>query len=220
MFSSISDLHSLNPSVTLSLCDKKKSSPDISKCPLLFVDQLLSHVQIVATPYPLSLRHISFSCIFSCATHSFTDFSVTQSCPTLCGPMDYSMPGFPVLHHLPEFAQIHFHWVSGAIQPFYLLLPASPPAFNLFYHQHLFQWAGSLHQKVKSLSRVRLCDPTDGSLPGFYIHGIFQARIVESVAISFSRGPLGKLDQVFHMGHPPCVSGHPVSTQATSPHKG
>jgi len=34
---------------------------------------------------------------------------VTQSCPTLCGPMDCSMPGFPVLHHLPELAQTHVH---------------------------------------------------------------------------------------------------------------
>ena len=32
-------------------------------------------------------------------------------CPTLCDPMDCSMPGFPVLHYLPEFAQIHVHWV-------------------------------------------------------------------------------------------------------------
>ena len=43
--------------------------------------------------------------------------SVTQSCPTLCNPMDCSMPGFPVLHHLPELAQTHVHWVGDAIQP-------------------------------------------------------------------------------------------------------
>ena len=35
--------------------------------------------------------------------------SVTQSCPTLCDPMDYNTPGLPVLHHLPEFAQTHVH---------------------------------------------------------------------------------------------------------------
>ena len=35
--------------------------------------------------------------------------SVAQSCPTLCDSMDCSMPGFPVLHHLPEFAQTHVH---------------------------------------------------------------------------------------------------------------
>ena len=42
-------------------------------------------------------------------------------------------------------------------------------------------------KKVKLLSRVRLCDPMDCSLPGSSIHGIFQARVLEWVAISFSR---------------------------------
>ena len=42
--------------------------------------------------------------------------------------------------------------------------------------------------KVKSLSPVRLCDPMDGSLPGFSVHGIFQATVLEWIAISFSRG--------------------------------
>ena len=45
--------------------------------------------------------------------------------------MDYSKPGFPVLHHLPEFAQTHVHWVSDAIQPSHPLSPPSPPALNL-----------------------------------------------------------------------------------------
>ena len=37
-------------------------------------------------------------------------------------------------------------------------------------------------------SHPTLCNPTDCSLPGFSIHGFFQARILEWVAISFSRG--------------------------------
>ena len=37
--------------------------------------------------------------------------------------MDCVIPGFPVLHHLLEFAQIHVHWVSDAIQPSHPLLP-------------------------------------------------------------------------------------------------
>ena len=69
--------------------------------------------------------------------------SVTRSCLSLCDPMDYSTPGFPVLHHLPELAQTHVHWVSDAIQPFHLLLSPSPPAFNLSQHQGLFQWVSS-----------------------------------------------------------------------------
>ena len=50
--------------------------------------------------------------------------------------MDCSTPVFPVLHHLPEFAQTHDHWVSDAIQPSHLCHP--PFAFNCFQHQGLF----------------------------------------------------------------------------------
>ena len=45
--------------------------------------------------------------------------------------MDYSTPGFPVLHHLPEFAQTHVHWLDDAIQLSHPLSPPSPPALNL-----------------------------------------------------------------------------------------
>ena len=41
---------------------------------------------------------------------------------------------------------------------------------------------------LKLLSCVRLCDPMDCSLPGSSVHGILQVRILEWVAISFSRG--------------------------------
>ena len=55
--------------------------------------------------------------------------SVTQPRPTLCHPMDCSMPGFPVHHQLLELAQTHVHWVSDAIQPSHPLLSSSPLAF-------------------------------------------------------------------------------------------
>ena len=54
--------------------------------------------------------------------------SVTQSCPTLCDPMNHSTPGLPVHHHLPEFTQIHVHLVSDATQPSYPLSSPFPPA--------------------------------------------------------------------------------------------
>ena len=62
--------------------------------------------------------------------------------------MDCSMPGFPVFHYLPDFAQTHVHWVSDAIQPSHPLLSPSP-AFNLSQHQGLFQWVSSSHQGPK-----------------------------------------------------------------------
>ena len=72
--------------------------------------------------------------------------SVTQSCPTLCDPMNSCMPGLPVHHQLPESTQTHVHWVGDAIQPSYLLSSPSPSALSLSQHQGLFQWISSLHQ--------------------------------------------------------------------------
>ena len=45
--------------------------------------------------------------------------------------MDFSTPGFAVLHHLPELAQTHVHWFGDAIQPSHPPLSPSPPAFNV-----------------------------------------------------------------------------------------
>ena len=53
---------------------------------------------------------------------------VTQSCPTLCDPMNCSTPGLPVHHQLPEFTQTHIHRVSDAIQPSHPLSSPSPSA--------------------------------------------------------------------------------------------
>ena len=71
----------------------------------------------------------------------FSQFSsVAQSCPTLCDPMDCSMPGLPVHHPLPEFTQTHVHWVGDATQPshpvvpFYLL-PSIFPSIRVFSNE-------------------------------------------------------------------------------------
>ena len=73
--------------------------------------------------------------------------SVTQLCPTLCGPMNRSMPGFPVQYQLPEFIQTHLHRVSDAIQPSHPLYSPNPPAPKPSQHQsfpmsQLFAWGG------------------------------------------------------------------------------
>ena len=77
--------------------------------------------------------------------------SVTQSCPTLCDPMNHSMPGLPVHHQLPKFTQTHVHRVGDAIQLSPLLSSPSPPAPNPSQHQGLFQWVNSSHQVAKVL---------------------------------------------------------------------
>ena len=83
--------------------------------------------------------------------NEWTVSSVTQSCPTLCDPMDFSTPGFPVHHQIPELTQTHVHRVSDAIQPSHPLSSPSLPIFSLAQHQGLFQWVSSSHQVAKVL---------------------------------------------------------------------
>jgi len=66
--------------------------------------------------------------------------SVTQSCPTLCDPMNCSTPGLPVHHQFPKFTQTHIHQVGDAIQPSHplstpLLLPPLPPSIRAFSNE-------------------------------------------------------------------------------------
>ena len=94
------------------------------------VSLLLSHIQ--GHRYHLSKFHI-----YAFSSVQFS--SVAQSCPTLCDPMNHSMPGLPVHHHLPEFTQIHSHRVCDAIQPSHPRSSLFPPAPNPSQHQSLFQ---------------------------------------------------------------------------------
>ena len=75
--------------------------------------------------------------------------SVAKSYSTLHNPMDCSTLGFPVLHHLSEFAQVFVHCITNAIKTSHPLSPSSPFAFNLSQHQSLFQWVGCSQQVAK-----------------------------------------------------------------------
>ena len=77
--------------------------------------------------------------------------SVSQSSLILCDPMNWSTPGLPVHHQLPEFARTHVHWVSEVIQPSHPLSSPSPPAPNPSQHQSLFQWVNSSPEVAKVL---------------------------------------------------------------------
>ena len=96
--------------------------------PLLLLGQERSLVTKQTLPVSLVLTSAQFS-------------SVTQSCPTLCDPVDCSLPAFPVLHHLLELAQTHVHWVSDAILSLchpLVLLPSVFPSIRVFSDGHLF----------------------------------------------------------------------------------
>ena len=77
--------------------------------------------------------------------------SVSQSCPTLCNPMNCSTPGLPVHHQLPKLTQTHVHQVVDAIQPSHPLSSPSPPTFHLSQHQGLSKWVRSSCQVAKVL---------------------------------------------------------------------
>ena len=74
--------------------------------------------------------------------HQFS--SVAQSCPTLCNPMNCSMPRLPVHHQLPEFTQTHIHRVGDAIQPSHplsslFLLPSVPLSIRVFSNESILR---------------------------------------------------------------------------------
>ena len=98
-------------SIYLRPCRKVRDGQKHFKCDLCVSEKITSPPQTMPTS-------VQFS-------------SVTQLCLTLCNPVDYSTPGFPVHHQYPELAQTHVHWIGDAIQPSHPLLSPSPPAFNL-----------------------------------------------------------------------------------------
>ena len=84
--------------------------------------------------------YLSYSWKFVPFDHRSVQFSsVSQSCLTLCNPVNRSMPGYPVHHQLPEFTQTCVHRVSDAIQPSHPRSSPCSPAPNHSQHQSLFQ---------------------------------------------------------------------------------
>ena len=118
---------------------------------LLHVDSFVYVCECHAAPASF-VEKITFASLYFLCSILKDQFSSLQSLSSvwLCNPMDWSMPGFPV-HHLPELALTHVHWVSDAIQPSHPLSSHFPPTFNLSKHQCLFQWVSSSHQMTKVL---------------------------------------------------------------------
>ena len=112
-----------------------------------------------------------FNIAYCYSTISVQFSSVTQSCLTLCDPMNRSTPGLPVQHQLPKSTQTHVHWVGDVIQPSHPLSSPSPPspsppALNLSQHQgHLFA-SGGQSIGVSASTSVLLMNTQDWSLSG------------------------------------------------------
>ena len=94
-------------------------------------------------PASKTVRNIHFCC--------FQFSSVSQSCLTLCDPINRRTPGLPVHHYLPEFTQTHVHRIGDVIQPSHPLSSPFPSAPKPFQHQSLFQWVNSYHEVAKVL---------------------------------------------------------------------
>ena len=123
---------------------------------------------------------------------------VTQLCPTLCSPVDYSPPGSFVpgilQERILEWVAIPFSrgssWPRDWTQLSYMAGRFFTILATLLLQLHILELFSELFMKKESevaQSCPTLCDPLDCSPPGSSIHGIFQARILEWVAISFSR---------------------------------
>ena len=97
----------------------------------------------------LQANYLSLSHQGSLINNNCCCWSVAWSCPTLCDPVDCSMPVCPTPS--PEVCQVHVHCIGDAIQPSHPLMPSSPSALNLSQHQGLFQWISYLHQMTKIL---------------------------------------------------------------------
>ena len=85
------------------------------------------------------------------SSHS-VQFGSAQSCPTLCNPMNRSMPGLPIHHQLLECIQTHILCIGDATHPSHPLSSPFPPALNISQHQGLFKWVSSSHQAAKVLA--------------------------------------------------------------------
>ena len=109
---------------------------------LVLIAHSMSHVTFSSSlgkedltlPHPCP-EQMTWGCVLSGNVIQFS--SVTQSCLTLCDPMNCSTPGLPVHYQLPESTQTHVHWVSDAIQHLILccpllLLPPIPPSIRVF----------------------------------------------------------------------------------------
>ena len=114
--------------------------------------------------------------------------SVAKSCATLCDPMDCSLLSFSVY----GFSQARIvEWV--AISPSRISSqPRNQSHVSFIGRWILYHWAiweapfCTLLLLLSRFSRVRLCEPIDGSPPGSPVPGILQARTLEWVAIAFS----------------------------------
>ena len=137
-------LHSVPPILQQATADPRLRQRLLDTHRQVWVSLLWGHCSFLLGPSAHKVLFVPSKSLFpqSCVSSggcSIQFSSVSQSCPTLCNPMNCSTPGLPAHHQLPEFTQTHVHQVGDAIQPSHPLLSPFPPAPNPSQHQSLFQ---------------------------------------------------------------------------------
>ena len=137
---SLSHFFRLNLGVRIRISDTPVTQPARPFLPWALEDLLLEDWEACSSSQGLSWRRTRNGIPLTATSGYSVQFSsVTQSCLTLCDPINRRTPGLPVHHQLREFTQTHVHRVSDAIQPSHPLSSPSPPAPNPSQHQSLFQ---------------------------------------------------------------------------------
>ena len=140
-----------------------------------------------------------------CLEYCFFSSVQSQSCLTLCDPMNHSTPGLPVHHQLPEFSQTHVHQVGDTIQPSHPLSSPSPPAFiflsiRVFSNESVLRirwpkcWSFSITPSDEYTGlisfRIDWFDhlPVQGTLKSLLQHHISKASILRRSAFVIVQG--------------------------------
>ena len=131
--------------------------------------------------------------------------------------MHCSIPGSPVLHYLLEFAQIHVHWVSDAIQPSYPLLLPSPLTLNFPQDQGLLRWKSQLFTSGSQRTGAS-ASASVLNIQGWFPLGLTSLISLKSKGLSrvFSNTTGQKLYFSKKIKHAETLKGSWVSTQRLS----
>ena len=136
----------ISPLISISILGTYRPGEFLFQCPIFLPfhtvhgflkARILKWFSIPFCSGPHSVRPLHHDLSVFSPVQSFSP--VTQSCPTLCDPMNRSTPSLPVHHQLPEFTQTHVHRVRDAIQSSHPWSSPSPIAPNPSQQQSLFQ---------------------------------------------------------------------------------
>ena len=144
-------------------------------------------------PVVETVHQYNLYCMLLCTVETVKPQIAFSSCcsgiksfPILCDPMNCITPGFPVLHHLPEFAQTHVHWVGDAIQLSHLLLsplllPSIFPSIRVFSNE----WA--LHISDQSTGASASASVFPMNIQGWFPLGLTDLISLQPKGLSRAR---------------------------------